>query len=59
MKCPICKNSSRLQSRIHRKNIFKVAPFSKAYKCYDCESEYLLFFKIAIPYKINKTIKIL
>lgn len=52
MKCPICKNNNKLQTRIHRKNVFKLIPYSKAYKCYNCESEYISILKIAIPYKI-------
>lgn len=57
MQCPRCKYNEKLQSRIKRKNILKIIPFSKAYKCYNCESEYLIFCRITIPYKIRRVIK--
>lgn len=59
MRCPLCKNQSKLQSRIHRRSVFKIIPYSKNYKCYNCESEYLSLWKFAIPYRIKQNITIL
>ena len=55
MKCPICRGKESLQTRIKRYLLFKVLPFSKSFKCYDCESEYLFFVFLKIPYKIKKS----
>ena len=55
MKCPVCKGKEPLQTRIKRLLLFKLLPFSKSYKCYGCESEYLIFSFLRIPYKIKKT----
>ncbi len=54
LKCPICKAKSGLQKRIRRKIFFKLLFLSKSYKCYGCESQYLNWFSINIPYKIKK-----
>ena len=53
MKCPICSGKENLQTRIRRNLLFKLLPFSKSYKCYNCESEYLLYIFLKIPYKIK------
>jgi hypothetical protein len=68
MKCPICKERESLQIRMYfickekeslqinmyRKIFFKLLPFSKRYKCHTCESRYINWLSIQIPYKIEK-----
>ncbi len=68
MKCPICKERESLQIRVYsickekkllqisicRKIFFKLLLLSKHYKCYGCESEYINWLYIQIPYKIKK-----
>lgn len=53
MKCPICYGKENLQTRIHRNTLLKLLPYSKSYKCYECESKYLVFISIKIPYLIK------
>lgn len=54
MNCPICKGKESLQTRTHRKFLFKILPYSKSYKCYNCESQYINWLKLSIPFKINR-----
>ena len=54
LKCPICKAKVGLQARIRRKIFFKLLPLSKSYKCYGCESQYVNWLSMNIPYKIKK-----
>lgn len=55
MNCPICKANEKIQTRIKRSLLIKyLIPFSKNFKCYNCESKYISILKnLKLPYLVR------
>ena len=52
MKCSVCKKNNILETICQKKYNFMLYPFSKPFKCDNCETRYDILFLISTPHKI-------